>query len=75
MSLPKPVGLFAYYDIRGRQAVEACRRAGLVARANRADLAAKVGRLGQGILAAAMIPRLLAASSEPWAFARAAGCL
>jgi LacI family transcriptional regulator len=28
-SLPKPVGLFACYDIRGRQAVEACRRAGL----------------------------------------------
>ena len=34
------------------------------ARAGRADLAAKVGRLGQGILADAMIPRLLAASSE-----------
>lgn len=30
------------------------------ARANRADLAAKVGRLGQSILADAMIPRLLA---------------
>lgn len=29
LSLPKPVGLFACYDIRGRQAVEACRRAGL----------------------------------------------
>ena len=29
-SLPKPVGLFACYDIRARQAVEACRRAGLV---------------------------------------------
>jgi LacI family transcriptional regulator len=29
VSLPKPVGLFACYDIRGRQAVEACRRAGL----------------------------------------------
>ena len=28
-SLPKPVGLFACYDIRARQAVEACRRAGL----------------------------------------------
>jgi LacI family transcriptional regulator len=28
-SLPKPVGLFACYDIRGRQALEACRRAGL----------------------------------------------
>ena len=74
-SLPKPVGLFACYDIRGRQALEACRRAGLVARANRADFAAKVGRLGQGILADAMIPRLLAASSEARAFARAAGCL
>ena len=36
----------------------------LEARAGRADLAAKVGRLGQGILADAMIPRLLAASSE-----------
>jgi 3-oxoadipate enol-lactonase len=34
------------------------------ARAGRADLVAKVGRLGQGILADAMIPRLLAASSE-----------
>ena len=34
------------------------------ARAGRADLAAKVGRLGQGILADAMIPRLLAASPE-----------
>ena len=32
------------------------------ARAARADLAGKVGRLGQGILADAMIPRLLAAS-------------
>jgi pimeloyl-ACP methyl ester carboxylesterase len=32
------------------------------ARAARADLAAKVGRLGQGILADAMIPRLLAGS-------------
>lgn len=29
MSLPKPVGLFACYDIRGRQALDACRRAGL----------------------------------------------
>jgi LacI family transcriptional regulator len=29
LSLPKPVGLFACYDICGRQAVEACRRAGL----------------------------------------------
>jgi LacI family transcriptional regulator len=28
-ALPKPVGLFTCYDIRGRQAVEACRRAGL----------------------------------------------
>jgi LacI family transcriptional regulator len=28
-SLPKPVGLFACYDIRGRQAVEACRRAAI----------------------------------------------
>ena len=28
-ALPKPIGLFACYDIRGRQAVEACRRAGL----------------------------------------------
>ena len=28
-ALPKPVGLFACYDIRGRQAIEACRRAGL----------------------------------------------
>jgi LacI family transcriptional regulator len=28
-ALPKPVGLFACYDIRGRQAVEACRRAGI----------------------------------------------
>jgi LacI family transcriptional regulator len=27
--LPKPVGLFACYDVRGRQAIEACRRAGL----------------------------------------------
>lgn len=27
--LPKPVGLFACYDIRGRQALDACRRAGL----------------------------------------------
>lgn len=34
------------------------------ARAARADLAAKVGRLGQGILADAMIPRLLAGSPE-----------
>lgn len=34
------------------------------ARAGRADLAAKVGRLGQGILAEAMIPRLLGASAE-----------
>lgn len=33
------------------------------ARAGRADLAAKVGRLGQGILADAMIPRLLASST------------
>lgn len=33
------------------------------ARAARADLAAKVGRLGQGILADAMIPRLLAGSA------------
>lgn len=29
VSLPKPVGLFTCYDIRGRQALEACRRAGL----------------------------------------------
>jgi|688.fasta_scaffold311195_1 LacI family transcriptional regulator len=28
-SLPKPVGVFACYDIRGRQALEACRRGGL----------------------------------------------
>jgi pimeloyl-ACP methyl ester carboxylesterase len=34
------------------------------ARAGRADLATKVGRLGLGILADAMIPRLLADSSE-----------
>ncbi len=34
------------------------------AREARADLAAKVGRLGQAILADAMIPRLLAASAE-----------
>ena len=34
------------------------------ARAARDDLAAKVGRLGQGILADAMIPRLLAGSTE-----------
>ncbi len=34
------------------------------ARAGRADLAAKVGRLGQGILADAMIPRLLGESLE-----------
>ncbi len=34
------------------------------ARAGRADLAAKVGRLGQGILADAMIPRLLGDSLE-----------
>ncbi len=34
------------------------------ARAARADLARKVGRLGQSILADAMIPRLLAASAE-----------
>jgi len=34
------------------------------ARAGRADLAAKVGRLGLGILADAMIPRLLADSAE-----------
>ena len=34
------------------------------ARAGRADLAAKVGRLGQGILADAMIPRLLGESAE-----------
>jgi pimeloyl-ACP methyl ester carboxylesterase len=34
------------------------------ARAGRADLAAKVGRLGLGILADAMIPRLLAASDD-----------
>ncbi|MCE9631823.1 MAG: DNA-binding transcriptional regulator [Planctomycetia bacterium] len=27
--LPKPVALFACYDIRGRQALEACRRAGI----------------------------------------------
>ena len=33
------------------------------ARAGRTDLAAKVGRLGQGILAEAMIPRLLAATT------------
>ena len=33
------------------------------ARAGRTDLAAKVGRLGQGILADAMIPRLLAESA------------
>jgi len=29
VALPKPVGLFACYDIRGRQALDACRRAGL----------------------------------------------
>jgi LacI family transcriptional regulator len=29
VGLPKPVGLFACYDIRGRQALDACRRAGL----------------------------------------------
>ena len=29
VSLPKPVGLLACYDIRGRQALDACRRAGL----------------------------------------------
>jgi LacI family transcriptional regulator len=29
VGLPKPVGVFACYDIRGRQAVEACHRAGL----------------------------------------------
>jgi pimeloyl-ACP methyl ester carboxylesterase len=34
------------------------------ARAGRADLAAKVGRLGQSILADAMIPRMLALSPE-----------
>lgn len=34
------------------------------ARAGRADLAAKVGRLGLGILADAMVPRLLADSAE-----------
>lgn len=28
-SLPKPLGLFACYDIRGRQALDACRRAGI----------------------------------------------
>jgi LacI family transcriptional regulator len=28
-SLPKPVGLLACYDIRGRQALDACRRAGI----------------------------------------------
>ena len=33
-------------------------------RAGRSDLATKVGRLGQGILADAMIPRLLAASDQ-----------
>jgi pimeloyl-ACP methyl ester carboxylesterase len=33
-------------------------------RAGRVDLAAKVGRLGQGLVADAMIPRLLAASPE-----------
>jgi LacI family transcriptional regulator len=27
--LPKPVGVFACYDIRGRQVLEACRRAGI----------------------------------------------
>jgi LacI family transcriptional regulator len=27
--LPKPVGLFCCYDIRGRQALDACRRAGI----------------------------------------------
>ena len=27
--LPKPVGLLACYDIRGRQAIDACRRAGI----------------------------------------------
>jgi LacI family transcriptional regulator len=27
--LPKPVGLFCCYDLRGRQALDACRRAGL----------------------------------------------
>jgi LacI family transcriptional regulator len=28
-ALPKPVGLFCCYDIRGRQALDACRRAGI----------------------------------------------
>jgi len=28
-TLPKPVGLFCCYDIRGRQALDACRRAGI----------------------------------------------
>ncbi|MFM7206921.1 MAG: alpha/beta fold hydrolase [Planctomycetaceae bacterium] len=42
------------------------------ARANRVDLAGKVGRLGQSILADAMIPRLMAhpPSSDPAAAAR-----
>jgi 3-oxoadipate enol-lactonase len=39
------------------------------ARAGRADLAAKVGRLGLGILADAMVPRLLADSAEALAAA------
>lgn len=38
-------------------------------RAGRVDLAAKVGRLGQGLVADAMIPRLLAASPEALATA------
>ncbi|NBW96933.1 MAG: helix-turn-helix domain-containing protein [Planctomycetia bacterium] len=29
LGLPKPLGLFACYDIRGRQALDACRRAGI----------------------------------------------
>lgn len=29
VSLPKPVGLFCCYDLRGRQALDACRRAGI----------------------------------------------
>lgn len=41
------------------------------ARAGRADLAAKVGRLGQSILADAMVPRLLAAAPRRPGAARA----
>jgi 3-oxoadipate enol-lactonase len=43
------------------------------ARAGRADLAAKVGRLGLGILADAMVPRLLADSAEARAASGRAG--